>query len=1135
MTAPPAPLVRGSRANRCRTPRRTALLASPPDLPLAPLAPRTLLALLALPFALASTARPAGGQAAPTNGARARPALAEPALSPDGREIAFVSSGDIWTVPARGGTAQLLVAHPAAESRPLYSPDGRQLAFVSTRTGNGDIYVLTLATGELRRLTFSDGLDQLDAWSRDGQWIYFSTTSQDISGMNDILKVRADGGTPIPVSADRYTNEYWAAPSPDGTAIAFTARGIVSAQWWRNGHSHIDESEIWLLHLRPGRRYEPLTTGGAKSAWPMWSADGRTLYYVSDRSGTENLWRHPLGGKPEPLTTFRDGRVLWPTISADGRTIAFERDFGVWTLDLASGRSSEVPIVLRGLAAGPGLEHLRLTDGFRDLALSPDGRKIAFVAHGDATPITRTPADERQPVWSPDSRRLAYISDRDGVTHLFLYDLGSQREQRLTSDTAGDVTPRWSPDGEMIAFLRGGRELRVLDLRTGSERRLATAALDRAPFLSPRPFDWSPDGRWIAYLAPSAGQFDNAYVVPVSGGESRPVSFVPSVFGGSIVWSRDGTALFFTTAQRTEMGRIARVDLVPRTPHFREDRFRDLFREESPRPPAPQPPPGTPDSTATPLQDSTTADSVRANAPAAPRERPAPRSTRSRVETRIVFDDIRTRLTLLPVGLDVDAVTTSPDGRWALITASAAGQQNLYLYSLDDLDDDPPVPQPLTATRGRKADPWFAPDGRSVYYLEDGHVAVVSLATHLSRRLALTAELDVACDQEKVEVFHQAWRYLNDNFFDSTFNGADWRALRGRYEPYIAGARTPDAVRRLLSLMIGELNASHLGINPPGRPEAITGRLGLGFDPEIYERTGRLRITEVLPLSPAALAGGIRPGEYLLAVNGTTVDAHTNLDALLEHTVGRRVQLTVAASPDGAARREVAVRPVNTTTEKGLRYRDWVERNRAYVARASNGRLGYVHLPDMSAASLDQLYFDLDVENRGREGVVIDIRNNNGGFVNAYALDVFARRPYLLMTSRGRAPVPARSQLGQRALERPTILITNQHSLSDAEDFTQGYRALGLGKVVGEPTAGWIIYTSNMPLIDGSTVRLPTTRVTTADGAPMEMHPRPVDIPVDRPIGSSETGRDPQLDAAVRELLRELDRPRPAVGNGSRP
>ncbi|HVF51779.1 MAG TPA: S41 family peptidase, partial [Pyrinomonadaceae bacterium] len=425
----------------------------------------------------------------------------------------------------------------------------------------------------------------------------------------------------------------------------------------------------------------------------------------------------------------------------------------------------------------------------------------------------------------------------------------------------------------------------------------------------------------------------------------------------------------------------------------------------------------------------------------------------------------------------------------------------------------------------------FSPDSKEIFYILDGRIQVVPLdARQSSRALAVSAEMDVDFTREKAAVFNQAWTYMRDNFYDPKYHGANWQSVRAEYEPQVAGARTPDEMRRIMQLMVGELNASHLGVSaPPGGAQVVTGRLGLRFDRVEYERTGRLRVTEVLPLSPAALARDagtsdrpreIKTGDYLLAVDGQEITARTNLEELLNYKIGRRIVLDIAASADGANRREVAVRPVNLATERGLRYRKWVEDKREYVARVSNGRLGYVHMFDMSSASLSQLYLDLDAENHARQGVVIDIRHNNGGFVNAYALDVLSRRSYLSMTPRGFSAAPARTVLGQRVLELPTVLVTDQHSLSDAEDMSEGYRALGLGKIVGEPTSGWIIYTSNIALIDGTIFRLPFIRIVGNDGKDMERNPRPVDVLVKRPVGESYTERDSQLDAAVRELLK---------------
>ncbi len=1077
---------------------------------------RTSLPALAV---LACAASPAGAQSP----ASARPSFAEPGISPDGSEIAFVSGGDVWTVPARGGEARLLVSHPATEQRPLYSPDGRKLAFVSTRTGNGDVYVLDLASGEVRRLTHDDGFDQLDGWSRDGKWIYFSSTSRDVAGMNDLFRVSVEGGTPMQVSADRYTNEFAAAEGPDGT-LAFAARGISSAQWWRLGSSHLDQSEIWLLRPGAGGRYEQVTPRGAREGWPMWGQDGRTLFYVSDRGGAQNVWSRAPGGEARQVTRFRDGRVLWPSTTPDGRTIVFERDFRVWRLDTATGEAAEVPVSLRGTPAAPDPERRRFTEDFQELALSPDGKKVAFVVRGevfaasakdggDAERVTDTPGRESQVAWAPDSRRLVYASDRDGPTRLYLYDLATRTETQLTRGEGTDVSPAFSPDGKWVVFSRDGRELRLVSPSTREERLLARGYLDRPPFTSARAVAWSPDSRWIAFLSPLGEQpYANVHVVPAAGGEARPVSFLGNAFAGGISWSPDGTFLLLNSWQRSENAQVVRVDLVPRLPRFREDQFRDLFRE-----PAPGAAPGEDRSAGAEPRRSTPAGG---NAPAV-----AP--------VEVVFEGIRRRSSTVPVGFDVNAQTLSPDGKWLLVTASAGNQQNLYVYPMDELSREPAVARQLTSTPGAKGAAQFSPDGKEVFYLEGGRLMVVPLESRQPRPLAVAAEMQVDFSREKDAVFRQAWTYLRDNFYDPAMHGADWEEVRVRYAPQVSGSRTPDEMRRVLGLMVGELNASHSGIAAPFTPgQAATGRLGLRFDRGEYERDGSLRITEVVPLGPAALAG-VRPGEYLRTVDGVRTGARTSLDALLEAKAGRRVALTVAPSA-GASGREVAVRAVNAATEKGLLYRAWVEANREYVARASGGRLGYVHMFDMSSASLDQLYLDLDAENQGRTGVVIDLRNNNGGFVNAYALDVFSRRPYLSMTTRGRPTAPARTMLGQRVFAGPTTLVVNQHSLSDAEDFTEGYRALGLGTVVGEPTSGWIIYTSNVSLVDGTVLRIPFIRITGHDGGDMELNPRPVDVPVTRPIGESLAGRDAQLDAAVRDLLGRLGGVRAAAEEGGR-
>ncbi len=1032
------------------------------------------------------------------------PYLTEPALCPTRPEIAFVSGGDIWVAPAKGGEARLLVSHPADESRPLYSPDGARLAFVSTRTGNGDIYVLTLATGDLKRLTFDDGLDQLDAWSRDGRWIYFSNATQDVGRKNDIYRVSAEGGTPMAVSADRFTNEFQAAPSPDNATLAFAARGTGDQQWWRNGHSHLDESEIWLR--RDNGAYERVVDLNGRNAWPMWMPDAKQLYFMSDRGGAQNLWTTTIAGKPRQVTKFTSGRVLWPSIGYDGKAVVFEHDFKIWQLDTRSGEAYALPITLVGSAASPEIAHLTLTQ-FTDLSLSPDARKIALLGHGEifaasardggeAVRVTRTPGPESQITWSPDSTKIAYLSLRDAVNHVFLYDFAKRAETQLTSDALSDGAPKFSLDGKSLAFLRDRKELRIYDLESKVERKLVTGFLGGG--FGAAGFAWSPDSKWIAYSGAEDRALRNVYVVPAAGGAARPITFLANTSVSGISWSPDGKFLIYETGQRTETPQVARVELIARQPKFAEERFEDLFKPEAPRPGG--------------------------RGPAATEAKPP-------VKVEIDFDDIRQRISMLSIGLTAVNPQISPDGRWLLFAATVGAQSNLYLYPLDQAPSAAGGrggrggggaargPRQLTSTPGAKTHAHFSPDSREVFYLEAGRVTSLAIDTPQPRAVAVNAEMDVDFHKEKMAVFEQAWAGQRDGFYDPKFHGADWNAVRRTYAPLIEASRTPDEMRRILRLMIGELNSSHSGVSAPpaggvpgATPRSITGQLGLTFDRGEYESAGKLKITAVLPHSPAALAK-IQAGEELRAVDGVAIGPRVNLDELLQYKTEKRVRLDISG-------REVVVQPVASLAEPI--YRKWVEDNRAYVAKVSSGRLGYVHIKDMSEQALTQLYLDLDSQNRAKDGVVVDIRNNNGGFVNVYALDVLSRRPYLTMTNRGGPAGSARTVLGQRSLELPTILVVNQHSLSDAEDFTEGYRTLKLGKVVGEPTAGWIIYTGSMDLVDGSVMRMPGTLIQGADGKNMENNPRPVDVPVTRPIGESYAGRDSQLDTAVKELLAQL-------------
>ena len=1056
----------------------------------------------------------------------AKASLATPAISPDGKEIAFVSGGDIWTVAAAGGEARLLISDPAEESRPLYSHDGKRLAFQSTRTGANDIYVLTLDSGIVQRITYTDAPVTLDAWSQDGEWLYFTSSANDVAGQGDIFRVRATGGTPLEVSRERYLNEFESMPLPDGKAIVLVAKGISSSQWWRKGHAHIDETELWLKPI-DSAKYKMLVAADAKHAWPMVAPDGKSIYFMSDKSGTENIWRMDLAsGAQKQLTSFTSGRCLWPSIGNDGHTIVFERGFAVWKVDTATGKVGEVAITLRGTPSAPGVTHTALT-AWNNLALSPDGKKIALVAHGDVFAasakdggepqrLTSTDAGEASPKWSPDSTKVVYLSERDGGSSLYLYDFGTNAERALTHGIDIDTAATWAPDGKSIVYLRNHKELHVLAL-SGADKVIATGEISS---YGEGRVAWSPDSHWIVFVPTGLDGFTNLMAVPADGSApAQPITFLANGQTASrLAWSPDGTYLLFDTAQRSEVPQVARVDLVPHLPKFREDQFRDLFRNQTT--------PGGPD--AAPMTTPAAAETLADAGVASQRPTAAPKKAEP---TKIVFEGIRERLSFLPITLPVRDPVISPDGKTLAFLADDAGQVNIYTYSLDELAREPATPRQLTSTAGGKTDIAFTPDSKEMFYLEaaardaaapgevSGGVRSIALDTRTPKPVALTASMDIDFDHEKMVVFDEAWTTLEHRFWNPTFNGADWHALREEWRPYIVGARTGPEVRRDISLLIGELNSSHSGISKVALPAFRTGRLGLHFEREPFEANGTLAIREVVPLGPASLEGTIAVGDRLVAVDEVAITPGTNLDALLEDKVGKRVVLSIET---GGKKRDAVVRPVTLQVETGLLYRSWVESRGAYVEKISGGKLGYVHIAAMGDPDLAQLYRDLDAQNQSKQGVVIDVRNNNGGYVNGRVIDVFARRNYLMMTPRDGSVVPSRQALGQRALGLPTVLVTNESTLSDGEDFTEGYRTLGLGKTVGTPTAGWIVFTGAQRLIDGSSVRVPGERIKDTRGQDMEMHPRPVDIETLRPLGETETGDDAQLKQAVATLWGEI-------------
>lgn len=1080
-----------------------------------------------------------------------------PSLAPAGDRLAFVYAGDIWLVDAGGGDAERLTGHPSGHAAPRWSPAGQQIAFSSSRTGGGDIYVLALDGGNVCRVTYHDVASTPEDWSADGAHLFFSS-ARERQG-TALYRVAAAGGTPVRWLAQPYEVLAHLRVAPDGSRLAFN---VNRDPWWRRGPNPYGGSDIWLVSNAPDATdFHKIGDYAGMNRWPLWATDGQGLYFVSDRDGAENIWFQPLDGSPaRHITDFAEGRVLWPSISRDGRIMVFERDFGIWRLDLEDGTLAPLPIRVRPDTKMTPVRVQTYTRDLSELALAPDGKKIAFAVRGElfadfadketdkerrqgpAFRITNTSARESDVAWSPDSRALVYTSARHGEKELFRYDVAARTETRLTDDQRSAARPCFSPDGKWIAYACGDDQIRLLNVETRADRGFVSAYVTYFPH-----FTWSPDSRWLVYVAQDERLFSNLYVQRIDEDTPRQITFLSNLSARRPLWSPSGDFILFTTSQYRAEAQIARVDLRPQPPTFREEEFEKLFADEQKSGAKGQ---GTGNrgqeiddrGQAAEVQGQGTGDEghkeeaasqaaderaargeEKVGAPATTQKAKAASQTAKSIE--IVFEGIERRLRFLtPSQMDAHALAISPDSRDLLFSATVAGKQNLWAMALDEPRTDQP-PRQLTSSQGFKWWAQFAPDGKSFYFLENGQVAVRKFPKGDQTSLPVSAEVVVDFNQEKQHIFEECWRLLRDNFYDPTFRGLDWSVAREQFAPLVAGAQTPHDLHTLLNMMVGELRASHLGVGSSGL-YTQDGYTGLVFDSVEQAATGHLQIVEITPDSPAALAGTINIGEYLVAVNDVSLGPEVSLDSLLQRTVGRRVRLRVGPRPNPHNdTREVAVRPVSSDQHDRLCYRAWTLANEAYVHRISGGRLGYVHIREMSYNAYQQFLADLDAETHSKEGVVIDVRFNGGGYIATFLLDVLARRSVLVSAYRGRVSVDAGHFHGNRVLSKPTVLVINEKSLSNTEAFVEGYRRLGLGTVVGRPTGGAVIGTIDWRLLDGANLRLPRVRVATLEGEDLEGTGRLPDIDVPLPLGASARGQDPQLDAAVRALLAQLDGP----------
>lgn len=1033
---------------------------------------RKLLLCAALTAALAATAH-----AEPVKRTR------YPTISPDGKTVAFSYQGDLWSVPASGGRATRLTSHLARDVQPVFSPDGKSIVFASNRYGNYDLFLMPSDGGPATRLTYHSAHDYPSSFSPDGQWVIFYGSAY---GSADVYKIRPTGGEPIRLTWDRREREFFGTVSPDGQWIAYN-HNASPGSWRRRGYEGSSNADVWIARFTtPISEPRRITTNPSQDFHPAFSRDGKRLYYVSDRKGQVNIWSMDLaGGNQRQLTQHTTDGVRIPNYQPNADKLVYEYNSEIWLLDLKSGKYAQVPIDIATDERRNPQSQRTITANPSEYSVSPDGKKVALIVRGDlfvvavsggpARALVTRPSRESHISWMADSRTILFSTDEKGQKDLRSIEL-TGRNEKVLADTADDETSgRCSPDGKLIAYHRGDCCLVVIP--AGGGEPVATIDGDFPDVgrgYSPR-FDWSPDSKWLAYKQTGERLEDAIYAATVADGKAKRVSR-PFRDINTPRWAADGSMIYFT-AVAVDTANLYALDLVEdEKPEFPEDA---LDRLDMPR--------------------------RRSRSPAAP---PA---------VNIDFATIEDRLRRVTAAGGVGDAVLLPNGKMFVIESRGSLQM-----------------VPADAKNGRGSSfvdsatgPELTRDGSRVFFFSGGQVQSMGIAMRDRETTNFSAEVTVDLREDNRQVFNEAWWMMDRYFYDAQHNGVDWKAIRAKYEALLPYVPYKDDFYDIMSEMVQELRGSHLGVSGPSdyTPDSPDSTAYLGVEPDwaVLDAEGKFKVATVTPKSPAASKWSqVNVGDYILAIDGQELNRQRTFDQLLNRRDGKKVVLTVNAQPTRDGAREVAIKPITQSAGNDLEYEAWVASTRALVHRLSNGRIGYQHIEGMNVPSEMRFKDEFIGEATGRDALLVDVRYNGGGNVAHRLLDILRKRPYVTFKPRSLGKSVLADWPADYLWGKPAALLVNQDSASNSEMMAEGFKALGIGPVIGIPTMGAVIATGTWSFMDGGSIRTPSSGVFTADGEDMELRGRQPDVPVPYDPMAARAGRDPQVEKAVEVLLNRI-------------
>lgn len=1049
--------------------------------------------------------------------------LQKPALNRT--HIVFTYAGDLWSVPREGGNAVRLTSGPGTETDAAFSPDGTRIAFTGEYDGNVDVFVVPASGGVPKRLTWHPAPDRVIGWTPDGKRIIFGSTRTAYSRFGEMFTVPADGGVveklPLP-------SGYEASMSPDGTSIAYEPTGRAFAMWkhYRGGRT----TRIWLARLSDSTVTKVPRTN-SNDFNPMWA--GNRVYFLSDRNGPVTLFYYDVKTKAVQEAIPNRGLDL-KSASLGPDAIVYEQFGGISLYDLKSGKTKPVPIRVEGDLPELRARFVNVGKRLGSAAVSPNGARAVFAARGeiitvpaekgDPRNLTNTPgAMERDPQWSPDGKSIAYLSDESGEYALHVRPQSGAGEVAKISLKPGFYhSPRFSPDSKKIALVDSFQRLWYIDLETKKQVEVAQDTYQmRASDIAGA---WSPDSKWLAYSKVLANDFSAIHLYSLGDAKSTRVTDGMSD-AANPVFDKDGKFLFFTAS--TNSGESLGLDIHAMARTATSSVYLIVLDKTQPSPLAPE------------SDEEKPAEESKAKPAEGAKPKPA-------ADVKIDLDGIDQRILSMPmparryVGLQVGKAGT-------LLALEAEGRGDgplgggpgiiVHRYDLETRKSDTPlsgVGSFEMSYGGEKAlyrqgDRWIIATLRPMPNGTAAGPAPAAPPAGGNQNALKTDDIEIEVDprQEWKQMYHESWHIERDWFYDRHSHGLDLQREEKKYEPYLASVASRSDLNYLFQEMLGNMVVSHMGAFGGDSPDVKHVPTGLlGADYEIAD--GRYRFARVYngenwnpqlraPLTQPGV--NVRPGEYLLAVNGREVRPPESIYRFFEELANKSVVLRVGPDASGAGAREVTVVPV--PDETGLRNLAWIESNRRKVDQMSGGKVAYIYMPDTANGGLTAFnrYFYPQI---GKQAAIIDERFNGGGLLATDIAEILNRKPLSAASNRvGTALVQPQGIFG------PKVMIINERAGSGGDAMPWYFKRAGVGKLIGTRTWGGLVGMAGAPqLMDGGFVGAPSSGIYNPITGEWEVENIGVapDVEVEQDPALVRQGHDPQLEKAVAVVMEELQR-----------